>query len=249
MTTLKRIHMERWAVLLIGVGLAGPSCVHNGLRGVHDGEATSGDLGFTDTFDIESRAFSSTGRNPYFILEPGYQLVLAGKEGRQAVQLEITVLHETRRVGDIETRVVEERETKDGALAEVSRNYFAICQRTNDVYYFGEESDEYRDGKVVGHEGAWEAGKNHGRAGLMMPGTPLVGARFYQEIAPGEAMDRAQIISLTETLKTPAGDFVGCQKVEETTPLEPGEREYKLYAPGVGLIQDGSLKLIAIKKP
>lgn len=207
------------------------------------------DARFTDSFDVESSEFTSTGRNPYFILEPGYQRVLTGKEGRHAVRLEVTVLNETRRVGDIDTRVVEERETKDGALAEVSHNYFAICKRTNDVFYFGETTDEYRDGKIVGHEGAWEAGKNHARAGLMMPGTPLVGARFYQEIAPGQAMDRAEIISLTETLQTPAGTFVGCQKVEETTPLESGEREYKIYAPGVGLIRDGSLVLAAIKRP
>lgn len=249
MTILKRMHLEHWAVLIIGVGLAAPGCVRNGLRGVHDGKATDGDLGFTDTYDIESGEFTSTGRNPYFILEPGYQLVLAGNEGRHTVRLEITVLNETRHVGDIETRVVEERETRDGVLAEVSRNYFAICKRTNDVFYFGETTDEYRDGKVVGHEGAWEAGKNHAQAGLMMPGTPLVGARFYQEIAPGEAMDRAEIISLRETLKTQAGNFVGCQKVEETSPLEPGEREYKLYAPGVGLIRDGTLTLVAINKP
>jgi len=33
-------------------------------------------------------------------------------------------------------------------------------------------------------------------------------------------------------------------KIAETTPLEPGVREYKYYARGIGLIQDGSLKLV-----
>ncbi|MCO6439464.1 MAG: hypothetical protein J5J06_20435 [Phycisphaerae bacterium] len=204
---------------------------------------------YTESFHVESREFVSTGRNPFFVLESGYQLVFNGQEGRHTVVLTITVLDETHKIGDVETRVVEEREIKDGVLAEISRNYFAICKRSNDVFYFGETTDEYRDGKVVGHEGAWEAGRNNARPGLMMPGTPLIGSRFYQEIAPDVAMDRAEIISLSATLKTPAGDYVGCQKVEESTPLEPGVREFKLYAPGIGLVSDGNLLLTAIKRP
>lgn len=212
---------------------------------------TPGERGneYTETFGLEAREFTSTGRNPYFILEPGYQLVLEGKEGRHTVQLTITVLDETHPVGNVETRVVEERETKDGALAEVSRNYFAICKRTNDVFYFGETTDAYRDGKVVDHEGAWEAGQGGARPGLMMPGTPLLGARYYQELAKDVALDRAEIVSLTGSLDAPAGSFTNCLKVLETTPLERGEHEYKLYAPGVGLIQDEALKLTAIKRP
>jgi Concanavalin A-like lectin/glucanases superfamily len=53
-------------------------------------------------------------------------------------ELTITVLNETKMVDGVETRVVEERETKGGKLKEVSRNYFAISKRTNDVFYFGE---------------------------------------------------------------------------------------------------------------
>lgn len=204
---------------------------------------------FTESFDLESREFASVGRNPYFILEPGYQLVLEGQEGQHKIVLTVTVLDETHKVGDVETRVVEERETVDGALVEVSRNYFAVCTRTNDVFYFGETTDEYRDGKIVGHEGAWEAGRDGARPGLMMPGTPLLGARFYQEVAPKVAMDRAEIVAMNTSLTTPAGTFSKCLRVLETTPLERREHEYKLYAPGVGLVQDEALKLTTIKRP
>ena len=207
-------------------------------------EVTQAEASWTRDFHVEPDELGPTGRNPYFILEPGYQLVL--EEGNE--RLTITVLNETRMIDNVNTRVVEERETKDGRPVEVSRNYFAISKRTNSVFYFGEDVDMYKGGKVVSHEGAWHAGENGARFGLMMPGLPLLKARFYQEVAPGIAMDRAEIISLSEALKTPAGDFETVMRVEETSPLEPRSREYKYYAWGVGLLQDGSLKLVQYGK-
>ena len=78
----------------------------------------------------------------------------------------------------------------------------------------------------------------------MIPGRPEPKTRFYQEVAPGAAMDRAEVVSVAETLRTPAGEFKDCLKIVETTPLEPFARESKIYAPGVGLIKDGSLLLV-----
>jgi hypothetical protein len=198
---------------------------------------------FTESLMQDSCQFSVTGRNTYFILEPGYQLILEGQEDNKSVRLVITVLKETKKIGNIETRVVEENESVNGKTIEISRNYFAFCDQTSSVYYFGEEVDMYSNGKIVSHEGAWTAeGKN--KAGVMMPGLILLGARYYQEIAPGIAMDRAEIISINEKLITPAGTYTNCLKMEETTPLEPKNKEYKLYAPGIGLIRDGDLLLV-----
>ena len=87
--------------------------------------------------------------------------------------------------------------------------------------------DIYKDGRVVGYEGAWLSGVNRARFGLMMPGTPLLGARYQQEVAPKVAMDRAEVVSLTETLQTPAGKFEKCLKTEESSALEGG-KEHKL---------------------
>ena len=202
------------------------------------------DPSWTREFHLEPDELTTTGRNPYFILEPGYQLVLADGED----QLIITVTNQTRRVGEVETRVVEERESEDGELAEVSRNYFAISKRTNAVFYFGEEVDIYRDGKITSHEGAWSAGVNGARFGLMIPGLPLLGARYYQEIAPGVAMDRAEILSISASVTTPAGTFRRVLRTAESTPLEPGRPELKVYAPGVGLLQDGSFELVSYGK-
>ena len=195
---------------------------------------------WTSRFEVDPRTLASTGRSPYLSLEPGHVAMLeAGNE-----RLVITVLGETRRVAGVETRVVEERETHGARLVEVSRNFLAIDRATGNVYYFGEAVDLYRNGRVVGHEGSWLAGERGARFGLLVPGAAKLGDRYYQEYAPGQAMDRARVVSLRAEVSTPAGRYANCLKVEETTPLEPGAKEYKYYAPGVGLVQDGRLKLV-----
>jgi hypothetical protein len=203
-----------------------------------------GNDGWMADFTVAPQDFASVGRNSYFILEPGYRLRLEG----DGVELVISVLNETKMVDGVETRVVEERESEDGELTEIARNYFAIDRRTNDVYYFGEDVDFYKDGKVTGHEGTWYSGVDGAKFGLAMPAQITLGAQYYQEVAPEVALDRAKNISVTETVKTPAGEFKDVLKVEETNPLEKNAREFKYYAPGVGLIQDAELKLVAYGK-
>jgi hypothetical protein len=198
---------------------------------------------YTTSFMTENCTFSSTGANPFFILEPGYRQVFRGEDEGEPAELVITVLGETRTVDGVETRVVEERESVDGELVEISMNFFAICEETDSVFYFGEEVDDYEDGEVVSHSGEWLAGQDGAEAGIAMPGTVLLGSRYHQETAPGVAMDRAEIVSMDETLETPAGTFEDVLAILETTPLEPDAEEIKYYAAGIGLLQDQELKL------
>jgi hypothetical protein len=200
-----------------------------------------------DSFQVNLNELATEGENPYFVLKPGYQLTLEKKEGGKLVQLVVTVLQETINVGWVNTRVIEERETSGGQLVEVSRNFFAIHPRTRDVYYFGEDVDMYRNGKLDNHDGAWRHGTNNARFGLFMPGMPKIGMRYYQEYAPKIAMDRSEVVSLDERSRTPAGVFDKCVKMKETTPLERFAREFKVFAPGIGLVQDGDLKLVSHK--
>jgi hypothetical protein len=190
-------------------------------------------------FGLAERNLVPTGKNPFFVLEPGFQLSFASVNEK----LTITVLNETVKIGKTTTRVVEEREWKDGKLIEVSRNYFAICTNTKDVFYFGEDVDDYKNGEITGHGGAWRADQPGNKPGLIMSGSPRVGMKYYQEMAPGVAMDRAEVISLTETLTTPAGTFENCLKTQEGSALKPRERELKIYAPGIGLIKEGDMLL------
>ena len=192
-----------------------------------------------EDFNLSERKLEPTGKNRFFILEPGYQIILEGRHDR----VTITVLDETIEIAGITARVVEEKEWKNGELIEVSRNFFAIDDESQDVFYFGEDVDDYKAGIIINHGGAWRAGEDNAEPGMIMPGQPVIGQKHYQEIAPGIAMDRAEIVSLNETLETPAGVFTDSLQTRETTPLNPSEVSYKLYAPGIGMIQDSYLLL------
>ena len=235
-----------WTVVLLALLLA-PSAV-------------SGDDGpqFTRDFDLRRCTWAWNGsENRYFPLRGSLQAILAGEEEDDGelvdVQVEITVLRQTRRIsfdlpGDGRVtaiaRIVQEREWIDDELVEVSRNFFARCRQTGDVFYFGEEVDLYEDGEIVGHDGAWLAGRNGALPGIIMPGRFLLGSRYYQEVAPGVALDRGENVAMGLTFDTPAGTFHDCVLVIDTNELSPDSAgDEKTYCPGLGLVGDESLVL------
>ena len=201
--------------------------------------------GWRSTFKVNKKDLASVGRNPYFILVPGHKIHLEG--GGETVI--ITVLDETKVVDGVKTRIVEEREFKGGKLAEVSRNYFAIDKKTRDVYYFGENVDDYdASGKIVGHSGQWLSGVKGAKFGLIMPGKIKIGDKYYQEYAPNMAMDRAENVDLKATLKTPHKTFKKCLRIRESSDLEGGF-SHKWYASGIGMIGDDELRLVKFETP
>ena len=195
--------------------------------------------GYKTSFDVNKSALAATGNNACLTIQPGRVLKLRNANNDT---LTITILDKTKTIDGVKVGILEERETKDGKLIEVSFNYFATEPATGDVYYFGEDVDNYKDGKVVDHESAWLAGEKGAKFGLMIPGKPRVGDKFYQEIAPKVALDRVEIVSTDETVKTPAGTFEHCVHLRETTPLE-ADVSHKYYAPGIGMIKDDDFEL------
>ena len=222
--------------------------------------AAADEPAFTAEFPIASCVFNTLGGNPYFKLVPGRQLYLTNErcvadgQCEEFKELRVTVLNETRRIpievnGQLRTikaRVVEEYETEDGEPVELSRNFYADCAPGADVYYFGED---VWDGDGNPSPDAWLAGQNGNRPGVIMPGGAfLLGSRYFQEIAPGIALDRAEHAAAGVLIDTPAGVFENCVEITETTPLEPGSESHKAYCPGIGMVQDGSLELKAIRR-
>jgi len=213
---------------------------------------------FTSIFRLQDcGTFKTTGWNPYFILKPGRQLVLEGVTDEGVAEaVFITVLNQTKSITlpiggksqTVVTRVVEERHFEDDELVEVSRNFFAICGLTNDVNYFGEEVDIYEGGQIVGHEGAWLAGKKSAKPGIIMPGTFLLGSRYFNEIAPNVALDQVEHVRMGFTVQTPLGTLKDCVEALETTPLEPGVTSTKKYCAGIGIVFDDGLELTEVNE-
>lgn len=213
--------------------------------------------GFTDQFPIAACDFRPFGGNSFIRLSPGRQLYLNNQrcvnDGGcdEFVELWITMLDDTRVIQftdrgtarSARTRVMQEYETVDGELDEVSRNYVANCAPMNDVYYFGEDVED-GDGNPL--PDAWLAGRNGARPGILLPDRAfLLGSRYYQEIAEN-ARDRSEHTSMGFTVDLPAGRFRDCVDITETTPLEPGKSSLKTYCPNVGIVRDGELELVRI---
>jgi len=193
-----------------------------------------------DEFNIAKRKLTHTGKSKYFILEPGFQVVLKSSKAKMIT----TVLDETKEINGIVTRVVEEKEEENGKLTEITRNFFAIDQENGDIFYFGEDVDVYNQGKIVDHGGSWEAYEKSNKPGLMIPGNPKVGMKYYQELAPGVAMDWAEVLSISETVKTPHGELKNCLKTLDSSTIKP-MKEYKTFEPGIGLVEFEGMKLIS----
>ena len=198
---------------------------------------------YQSVFAVDKAKLSDTGGSSFFRLEPGTRFFY--EEGKNT--LIVTILLETKIVEGGKTRIIEERETENGRIAEISRNFFAVDPASGDVYYFGEEVDIYRNVKISSHEGAWQSGVGGDRFGLYVPGRPSVGLKYYQELAKN-AKDRAEIASLAEEIKTPAGLFKNCLHIKDSSALE-SETGDKWFAPGVGMIKDDGFLLVKIEKP
>ena len=208
---------------------------------------------YTSEFHRELCTFTASGSNPYFPLWAGHAVLLEGEEVDEGeiveVSLLISVLDETELVDGVVTRVVEERESLDGEIFEIARNFFATCRETGDVWYFGEDVDFYEGGVIVDHHGSWRAGIDGARPGIQMPSVPLVGARYYQELAPGIALDLAEIASVTDAITLPTGSYTNVLKVNEGSAIETTSFGEKWYLRGIGLAKDGDLELVEVTEP
>ena len=106
--------------------------------------------------------------------------------------------------------------------------------RAGNVWYLGERTREYEDGRLVSTKGSFEAGVDGAQAGVVMPARPRPGLAYRQEHYPGHAEDRASIVSVREQAEVPAGHYRRVLMTREVNPLEPRSLEFKFYARGVG---------------
>jgi hypothetical protein len=228
--------------LLMALTLAA-SALFAACGGDSDQVSPTGTAGSTPT-ELDTSAFSATVDNALFPLNPGDSYIYEGEETdpdtgeTTVIRVESTVLAETHRVSGVEVRVVEVKEYEDGDLVESTRDYFAQ-DSDGTVYYMGEDVDDYKDGELVGHHGAWLHRQDGAQAGEFMPLDPAVGDVFEQERAPGIAEDTSTVIETGIPVTTPAGAFEDCIKTQDYDPISDAT-EYKYYCPTIGLVREES---------
>src|SRR5215210_4264756 len=192
---------------------------------------------------INPAAFTTKVDNEYFPLKPGTTFIYEGKGERD----EMSVTHDTREVMGVECVVVDDRAWEGGKLIEKTYDWFAQDNKGN-VWYFGENTKEYKNGKVVSTKGSWEAGVDGAKPGIIMQADPKVGQSYRQEYYKGEAEDMARVLSLNASVRVSYGSFDHVLETKEWTPLEPSYYEKKYYARGVGpLGNPRDLALLAVK--
>src|SRR5215212_5416350 len=191
---------------------------------------------------INPAQFTTKIDNEYLPLKPGTTFFYEGKGERD----EMRVTHSTKMVMGVECVVVDDRAWEEGKLIEKTYDWFAQ-DKEGSVWYFGEDTKESKDGKVVSTKGSWEAGVDGAKPGIIMQADPEVGQSYRQEYYPGEAEDMAKVQSLDESVTVPYGSFDHVLETREWTPLEPVFDEHKYYARGVGQVYGGGSELVDVK--
>ena len=181
--------------------------------------------------------FSTRIDNPYFPMKPAHGWVYRETDTHGAVQrIVVRVTHRTKRVASgVVARVVRDTATQNGNVVEDTFDYYAQDEAGN-VWYLGEDTTEYENGKPVSKKGSWEAGVDGAEAGIAMLAHPKTGRRYRQEHYPGHAEDGAKVLSRDEQAEVPAGHYTHVLLTKDFNPLEPRALEYKLYAKGVGQV-------------
>lgn len=190
-----------------------------------------------DPVDLDPADFTAGSDHPYFPLDPRRQWTYRETDETGAtVEVVVTVSTETREVANgVVARVVRDTVTEGGELVEDTFDWYAQDAAGN-VWYLGEETAEFEDGKPTTREGSFEAGVDGALPGVIMPGEPEVGLAYRQEYYEGAAEDNGAVLALGQQADVALGHFDDVLLTADTITIEPDVLEYKLYAPGIGLV-------------
>ena len=185
---------------------------------------------------IDPANFVSTIDNPYYPLIPGTTFIYNGTADNQTEKNEVYITNQTKMILGVNTTVVWDRVwDQDNNIIEETFDWYAQ-DKNGSVWYFGEDAKQYENNVVVSTEGSWEAGKNGAKPGIIMKAHLKIGDSWRQEYYKGEAEDRAEVLSLNETILVSYGSFNNCVKTRDWTELKPDVIENKYYSPGFGVV-------------
>ena len=194
--------------------------------------------------DIPAREFPTEWAdsidNPWLPLVEGARWTYEKTTPDGTEDIVVTVTDKKKTVNGVEATIVLEKVTEDGEMVEDTAAWYAQDAEGN-VWNLGESTEVYEDGQVEIEVEGWEAGVDGAEAGIAMLAEPKVGDVYRQMFVEGDAEDRAEVLSLDESVEGPVDSWSGVLQTEDTTPLEP-EVEHKFYAKGVGAVQQETIK-------
>jgi predicted small lipoprotein YifL len=185
---------------------------------------------------VDPAQFTDTITNRYFPLVPGTVMVYEGKRDGRPLRIELTVTNETKDIMGVRTVVV--RDIVSGALDERTSDWYSQDTAGN-VWYFGEDTKEYKNGVVSSTAGTWMAGVDAALPGIIMQARPVQGQAYRQEYRPTQAEDVAMIKQLRVAAEVPAGKYSDVLVTNDRDLLDLKKDEDKYFAPGVGLVKLG----------
>jgi hypothetical protein len=218
-------------VTSIGIGGCGGDSTQSRTASTEAGALPQG----SEPVKLDPAEFTTNIDNPYWPMSPGSRWVFSEQTGGATPQkVVVTVTDRTKTIADgVEARVIRDIVSEDGVPVEVTRDWYAQDADGN-VWYLGEATQEYVNGKPGTTAGSFEAGVDGAEAGIAMPANPEAGLAYRQEYYAGEAEDRAQVLSTEEMVTVPFGHFRGALLTKDLVPTEPRVEELKFYARGVG---------------
>jgi len=185
---------------------------------------------------LDPARFTSRISNPYWPMTPGNHWVYRETDGQgESQSIEVTVTKQTKMIMGIEASVVHDVASKGGQLVEDTFDWYAQDAQGN-IWYMGEDTKEYENGKVASTQGSWQAGVDGAQPGILLPAHPAPGMAYRQEYYKGQAEDAAAVLSLNMRARVPFGVYDHLLTTKEHTPLEPNVLEQKFYAKGVGQV-------------
>jgi hypothetical protein len=217
-----RITVLAVALLALPVAACGGDGGSRGRAAAAGGTSTTLPRGDADV-RLDPSRFTSEIDNPWFPLRPGTRWTYREVDA------------DWKRIAGIDARVVRDTVRQDGQVLEDTFDFYAQDDDGN-VWYMGEDTAEFEDGRIATREGSFEAGVDGAQAGIAMPGHPRPGQRYRQEFRKGEAEDQGAVLSTDELVEASIGRYQHAVLTRDTNPLEPHVSEYKLFAEDVGLV-------------
>jgi hypothetical protein len=189
----------------------------------------------SEPVSLDPADFTAEIDNPYWPMTPGSRWRYRETDSEGAtLRVEVTVTDRTKQIANgVEARVVHDLVTERGQPVENTYDWYAQDSEGN-VWYMGEDTTEFKDGKVASTAGSWEAGVDGAQPGIAFPADPQPGLGYRQEYYAGEAEDNGEIVSVDEQAEVPAGHYSPVVMTRDTTPVEPKVLEFKFYAKGIG---------------